>query len=99
MKTIDLNIYNDRYVEFKIGDKIIRCPELSYANMKKITEYENNDNATRKDESEIILWLLNRNTSGVKFAQGDIDKLPSGAITRIYQECVMLSRRALSDPN
>lgn len=98
-QTINLNIYNERYVEFKIGDKIIRCPELTYADMKKITAYENNDKATREDESEIILWLLNRNTSGTEFVQKDIDVLPSGAITRIYRECVMLSRKALNDPN
>lgn len=96
---IDLNEYANRHVEFKIGDKNIRCPELTYAEMKKINEYENNNNATREDESEIILWLLNRNTAGIKFAQKDIDELPAGAVTRIYRECVMLSRKALDDPN
>ena len=67
--------------------------------MKKINEYENNNKATHEDEAEIILWLLNRNTAGIKFIQKDIDELPSGAVTRIYRECVMLSRRALNDPN
>ena len=99
MKTVDLNEYANRYIEFKIGDKLIRCPELTYAGMKKINEYENSDNVTHEDESEIILWLLNRNTTGIKFTQKDIDVLPTGAITRIYKECIMLSRRALNDPN
>lgn len=98
-QTIDLNDYANRYVEFKIGDDIIRCPELTYAGMKKINEYENNPKATAEDESKIILWLLNRNTSAKKFTQKDLDELPSGAVTRIYRECIMLSRKALNDPN
>lgn len=98
-KIIDLNEYANRCVEFKIGDKVIKCPELTYAGMKKINAYELNTKATVEDECEIILWLLNRNTSGVKFTQKDIDDLPSSAVTRLYKECVMLSRKALNDPN
>lgn len=96
---IDINDYSDRAVEFKIGDKIIRCPELSHKEMKKINEYELNKETTVDDESKIILFLLNRNTSGVKFTQKDIDNLPAGAISRIYIECVTLSRKALTEKN
>ena len=67
--------------------------------MKKINEYEKNSDTTIDDEMKMILFLLNRNTSGKKFESDDIDVLPAGAITRIYQECVLLSRKALNDPN
>lgn len=96
---IDINDYSDRAVEFKIGDKIIRCPELSYKDMRKVNEYEKNKDSTPEDEIEIVLFLLNRNTSGKKFTLNDIDQLPAGAITRIYRECVMLSQKALTEKN
>lgn len=96
---INLNDYTDRGVEFQIGDRLIRCPELSYKDMKKIQEYEKDDESTSEDETEIVLFLLNRNTSGTKFTQDDLDALPAGAITRIYRECVMLSRKPLTEKN
>lgn len=99
MQMIDLNDYANRYVEFKILDKIIRCPELSYKEMKKVNDYEENDKTTIEDEAEMILFLLNRNTSGQKFTRNDIDSLPAGAIACIYTECVMLSRKPLTEKN
>lgn len=96
---IDLNKYADRAVEFMIGDKIIRCPELSYKDMEKVQEYEQNSKTTHQDEIDMILFLLNRNTAKIKFTKADIGELPAGAINRIYQECVLLSRKPLTDPN
>ncbi|WP_041137847.1 hypothetical protein [Beduini massiliensis] len=96
---IDLNKYADRAVEFMIGDKVIRCPELSYKEMEKVQQYEQNSESTRQDEMEMILFLLNRNTAKIKFTKLDIGELPAGAVTRIYQECVLLSRKPLNDPN
>lgn len=96
---INLNDYADRAVEFMIGDKVIRCPELSYKDMRKINEYEANKETTPDDEEKIVLFLLNRNTSGVKFTNKELDKLPAGAISRIYVECVTLSRKPLTEKN
>lgn len=98
-KPINLNDYANRYVEFMIGDRVVRCPELSYKDMRKINEYEKKEENTPEEETEIVLFLLNRNTSGAKFKEKDIDNLPAGAVGRIYRECVLLSRKALNDPN
>lgn len=99
MKPIDLSSYADRAVEFIIKGQLIRCPELSYGEMKRINKYENNKSSTPKDELDIILWLLNRNTSGKKFTEKDVEALPSGAVQRLYRENVLLPRQALNDPN
>lgn len=99
MKPIDLSAYANRTVDFLIDGKLIKCPELSYKDMKKVFEYEANENTTQEDELRIVMWLLNRNTSGKKFTEKDIYALPAGAITRIYQENVFLPRQALTDPN
>lgn len=96
---INLNDYADRAVEFQIGDRLIRCPELSYKDMKKVNEYEQNKETTTDDESKMVLFLLNRNTSGAKFTQKDLDALPAGAVSRIYIECVTLSRKPLAEKN
>ena len=96
---INLNDYANRAVEFQIGDRLIRCPELSYKDMKKVNEYEQDTTTTSDDEAKMVLFLLNRNTSGAKFTQKDLDELPAGAISRIYVECVMLSRKPLTEKN
>lgn len=96
---INLNDYADRAVEFQIGDRLIRCPELSYKDMKRVDDYERNEKSTKEDEAKMVLFLLNRNTSGVKFTQKDLDDLPAGAVSRIYVECVMLSRKPLTEKN
>lgn len=99
MKPIDISAYANRTVDFLMDGKLIKCPELSYKEMKRVNEYETNKEATQKDELAIVLWLLNRNTSAKKFTEQDVYDLPAGAVTRIYQECVLLSRKALTDPN
>lgn len=99
MKPIDLSAYASRSVDFLINGALIKVPELSYRDMKKVGEYESSENSTQKDEIAITLWLLNRNTSAKKFNEKDIYDMPAGAVTRIYQECVLLSRKALVDPN
>lgn len=99
MSPIDLSVYANRSVDFLINGSLIKVPELSYRDMKKVGEYESNKNSTQKDEIAMVIWMLNRNTSAKKFTESDIYDLPAGAVTRIYQECVLLSRKALVDPN
>lgn len=98
-KPIDLTAYANRTVDFLINDQLISCPELTYKEMKRINEYEANQASTQKDELAIVLWLLNRNTSGKKFTENDVYDLPTGAVQRIYRENVLLPRQALVDPN
>lgn len=98
-KPIDLSAYANRSVDFLINGQLIKCPELSYKDLRRINEYENKKDSTHDDELEIVTWLLNRNTSGKKFDDADVDALPAGAVARIYQEIVMLHRKALIDPN
>lgn len=98
-KTIDLGAYANRTVDFTINGELVKIPELSYRDMKKVGDYENDDKKTQKDELAIVSWMLNRNTSGKVFTEDDVYDLPTGAIARIYNECVLLSRKALVDPN
>ena len=90
-KPIDLSAYANRSVDFLINGQLIKCPELSYKDLRRINEYETKKDSTHDDELEIVTWLLNRNTSGKKFDDAVVDALPAGA--------VMLHRKALSDPN
>lgn len=99
MKPIDLSAYANRTVDFIINGDLIKCPELSYKDLKRINAYEANAKSTQEEEMEIILWLLNRNTSGKKFTRKDVEELPAGAVGRIYSENVLLTRKALTDPN
>lgn len=99
MKPIDLSAYANRTVDFIINGDLIKCPELSYKDLKRINAYEENAKSTQEEEMEIILWLLNRNTSGKKFTRKDVEELPAGAVGRIYSENVLLTRKALTDPN
>lgn len=98
-KPIDLSAYANRSVDFLINGNLIKCPELSYKDLRRINEYEQNKDSTHDDELEIVTWLLNRNTSGKKFKKADVEELPAGAVARIYQEIIMLHHRALTDPN
>ncbi len=98
-KPINLSAYADRTVDFMIDGKLLKFPELSYRELKKINKYEKNDKSTTEEETEIVLWLLNRNTSGKKFTQEDLDDLSAGAVARFYQENVKLPYKALVDPN
>lgn len=98
-KPIDLSAYANRSVDFLIDGRLIKCPELSYKELKRVNEYQNNDKTTYEDELEIVLWLLNRNTSGTRFKKADVEALPAGAVARIYQEIIMLHHKALTDPN
>lgn len=99
MKPIDLSAYANRTVDFIINGDLIKCPELSYKDLKRINAYEANAKSTQEEEMEIILWLLNRNTSGKKYTRKDVEELPAGAVGRIYSENVLLTRKALTDPN
>lgn len=98
-KPIDLSAYTNRAVEFLIDGQLVRIPELSYADMKKVNEYEKNENSSQSDELKMVKWLLNKNTSAKKFTDEDIYALPAGAVGRIYREVVLLPRQALEDPN
>ncbi len=98
-KPIDLSAYANRSVDFLIDGKLIKCPELRYNELKRVNDYQNNDETTREDELEIVMWLLNRNTSGKKFEKDDIEAMPAGAVARIYQEIIMLHHKVLTDPN
>lgn len=98
-KPIDLSAYANRSVDFLINGALIKLPELSYKDLRRINEYEQKKDSTHDDELEIITWLLNRNTSGKKFKKADVEELPAGAVARIYQEVLMLHRKALTDPN
>lgn len=99
MKPIDLSAYANRTLDFLIDGVLIKCPELSYKDLKRINAYESNKESTPEEEMEIILWLLNRNTSGKKFTKKDVENMPAGAVARIYTENVYLTRKALTDPN
>lgn len=99
MRPIDLSAYASRTVDFLINGSLIKCPELSYKDLRRINEYEQKKDSTHDDELEIITWLLNRNTSGKKFKKADVEELPAGAVSRIYQEIIMLHHKALTDPN
>jgi len=99
MKPIDLSAYAIRSVDFLINGNLVKCPELSYKDLRRINEYEQNKDSTHDDEFEIVTWLLNRNTSGKKFKESDVEELPAGAVARIYQEIIMLHHKALTDPN
>jgi len=99
MKPIDLSAYANRTVDFLIKGELVKLPELSYRDMKKVAEYEANEDTTQQDELKMVLWLLNENTGGKQFTEKDVYDLPAGAISRIYRECVLLPRKALNDPN
>ncbi|MCI8851228.1 MAG: hypothetical protein HFE82_06800 [Erysipelotrichaceae bacterium] len=98
-KPIDLSAYAHRSVDFLIDGKMVKCPELSYKDLRRINEYEKKKDSTHEDELEIVTWLLNRNTSGKKFGKNDVEAMPAGAVARIYQEIIMLHHKALTDPN
>lgn len=39
MKPIDLSVYANRTVDFLIKGELVKLPELSYRDMKKVAEY------------------------------------------------------------
>lgn len=98
---IDLSKYADRTVDFKIDGELVRVQELSHTLYRKVVAYEAEPASAESFDkrTELILEMLNRNTSGKEFKLADLDKMPEGALNRIYQEVVYLSRKALTDPN
>lgn len=96
---IDLSMYQNRCVEFLINGELIKVPEMTNKQYEKVLAYEAKEGASIQEQRELVLEMLNRNTSGKKFTDKDIAELPQGAVMRIYTECVMLPRKALIDPN
>lgn len=95
-----IDLTKGKSIEFSIGELIVSIPELTYKEYVRIQEYENNKaKPTHEEERDIVLWLLNRNTSGKKFTENDLDKLPITSITKIYYGCVQMTLNALNDPN
>lgn len=94
-----IDLTKGKSIEFSFGDIIVSIPELTYKEYIKIQDYEKNKDTTREDEKEIVLWLLNRNTSGKKFTVNDLNKLPVSSITKIYYGCVQMTVSILNDPN
>lgn len=99
MKPIDLSAYANRTVDFLIDNKLIKVPEMSHKQYKKVVDYENNSDTTLDMQRALVLELLNTNTSGVKFSDKDILGMPQGAVNRLYTEMASLPRKALTDPN
>ena len=52
-KPIDLSAYANRSVDFLIDGKMVKCPELSYKDLRRINEYEKKKDSTHEDELEI----------------------------------------------
>ena len=52
MKPIDLSAYANRTVDFLIKGELVKLPELSYRDMKKVAEYEANEDTTQQRRTE-----------------------------------------------
>ncbi|WP_252233374.1 hypothetical protein, partial [Clostridium sp. DSM 1985] len=93
---INLNDYENRTVEFKIGNKTVNVKEASNGLYEKMVNYETiTDNKEAiKEQRKLVLEQLNRNKENIKFNVSDIEKLPQAAVIRIYQEVGMLTRKA-----
>ncbi|NFI52684.1 hypothetical protein FDA52_06850 [Clostridium botulinum] len=98
---VNLNDYENRAVEFKIGNKTVNVKEASNGLYEKMVNYEaiTDNKEAIKEQRKIVLEQLNRNKENIKFTSNDIEELPQAAIIRIYQEVGMLTRKPLTDPN
>ncbi|NFG25211.1 hypothetical protein FDF11_15285 [Clostridium botulinum] len=98
---INLNDYENRVVEFKIGNRTVNVKEASNGLYEKMVNYEaiTDNKEAIKEQRKLVLEQLNRNKENIKFNVSDIEKLPQAAVIRIYQEVGMLTRKALTDPN
>ncbi|AOR24301.1 hypothetical protein [Clostridium taeniosporum] len=98
---INLNDYENRTIEFKIGNKTVSVKEASNNLYEKMINYEaiTDNKEAIKEQRKLVLEQLNRNKEGIKFTTKDIEELPQAAVIRVYQEVGMLTRKALENPN
>lgn len=98
---IDLDRYINRTIEFQLNGELIKVQELTPSMFKKVSDYEMTEDPKKIYEKQtgLVTEMLNRNTSGKKFTEKDIEKLPQSVVNKIYISIVNFTKEPLNDPN
>ncbi len=98
---IDLDKYINRTIDFKINGKMVKVQELTPSLFKKVTEYEMTEDPKEiySKQVDLVVEMLNRNTSAIKFTTEEIEKLPQSVVNKIYLSIVRFTKEPLDDPN
>ncbi|SHI90012.1 hypothetical protein SAMN05444401_1728 [Clostridium amylolyticum] len=98
---IDLDKYINRTIDFKINGKMVKVQELTPSLFKKVSEYEMTEDPKEiySKQVDLVVEMLNRNTSSVSFTVEEIEKLPQSVVNKIYISIVSFTKEPLNDPN
>ena len=101
MSIINLDNYINRTVDFEINGKLVKVQEPTPKIYIRIAKYEQIEDAVEifQEQISIITEILNRNTSGVKFTEKEVENYPQSILNTVMQETTSLRNRAVSDPN
>ncbi len=97
---INLDAYIERTVDFKLNGELVKVKEPSNALFKKIALHESREgDEIFTSQLALVTEVLNRNTTGHTFTQGQVSELPQSALNVILQNATALARKGIEDPN
>ncbi|XZM78705.1 hypothetical protein ACSXAB_13925 [Clostridium perfringens] len=98
---IDLDFYTARSIDFKIDGEIVRVQEPPAKIIKKMTSLGKlKDEEKMLDKQyEIVVDILNNNTSSKKFTKEIVENYPQSMINAIISEITKLMGDLESSPN
>ena len=82
---IDLDILMDKTLDFKLNEELVKVNQPSMKMIKKFNTLSSlSDEAEILDkQTELIVEILNNNTSGKKFKTSEVDNFPLPVIKTI----------------
>ena len=98
---IDLDFYTARSIDFKIGGEFVKVQEPPAKIIKKMTALGKlKDEEKMLDKQyEIVVDILNNNTSSKKFTKEIVENYPQSMINAIISEITKLMGDLESSPN
>ena len=93
---INLNKYMNRSIDFMIGKRLIKVNEPSFMIMK---EFETINNQGIEGLNNLVLKIMNNNSSGVEFTLSEIESWNKSTINAIIQAIADEKSVTENDPN
>ena len=98
---VDLDFYTTRTIDFKINGEMVRVKEPQAKLIKKMTalgKVKDEENLLDK-QYEIVVDILNNNTSSKKFTKEMVENYPQSMINAIITEVTKLMGEIENSPN
>lgn len=98
---VDLDFYTTRTIDFKLGGEMVRVQEPPAKLIKKMTALEKikDEEKLLDRQYEIVVDILNNNTSSKKFTKEMVENYPQSMINAIITEVTKLMGEIENSPN